>query len=110
MVLRKLTKPNAQRSIFDASSGHREPRFVTVCRSNAHRRSARTARKNPLRGGHSARYHRWRTFMICQNQMLRSPMSTCFVKNHVLQAKGSEVHYHQFVGGHDGRTWPGTLA
>jgi hypothetical protein len=28
----------------------------------------------------------------------------------VLQAKGNEVHYHQFVGGHDALTWPGTIA
>ena len=27
----------------------------------------------------------------------------------VLQAKGNEVHYHQFVGGHDGLIWPGML-
>jgi enterochelin esterase family protein len=28
----------------------------------------------------------------------------------VLLAKGCEVHYHQFVGGHDGASWRGTLA
>lgn len=28
----------------------------------------------------------------------------------VLLAKGYEVHYHQFVGGHDGLSWRGTLA
>jgi hypothetical protein len=24
--------------------------------------------------------------------------------------EGNEVHYHQFVGGHDALTWPGTIA
>jgi enterochelin esterase family protein len=28
----------------------------------------------------------------------------------VLLAKGNEVHYQQFVGGHDGLSWRGTLA
>jgi enterochelin esterase family protein len=28
----------------------------------------------------------------------------------VLRAKGYEVHYQQFVGGHDGLSWRGTLA
>jgi enterochelin esterase family protein len=28
----------------------------------------------------------------------------------VLMAKGYEVHYRQFVGGHDGLIWRGTLA
>jgi len=28
----------------------------------------------------------------------------------VLLAKGYEVHYQQFVGGHDGLGWRGTLA
>lgn len=28
----------------------------------------------------------------------------------VLLAKGYLVHYHQFAGGHDGLSWPGTLA
>ena len=28
----------------------------------------------------------------------------------VLLAKGYEVHYQQFVGGHDGLSWRGTLA
>jgi enterochelin esterase-like enzyme len=28
----------------------------------------------------------------------------------ILLAKGYEVHYHQFVGGHDGLSWRGTLA
>lgn len=29
---------------------------------------------------------------------------------YVLEAKGNEVHYHQFVGGHDALSWPGTIA
>ncbi|WP_263356258.1 alpha/beta hydrolase-fold protein [Acidicapsa ligni] len=28
----------------------------------------------------------------------------------VLQAKGNDVHFHQFAGGHDALTWPGTIA
>ena len=28
----------------------------------------------------------------------------------VLRAKGYEVHYQQFVGGHDGVSWRGLLA
>ena len=35
--------------------------------------------------------------------------STRYLRD-VLLAKGYQVHYQQFVGGHDGLSWRGTLA
>lgn len=50
------------------------------------------------------------TFEIDRNGAGGDILETTRHLRDVLLAKGYYVHYEQFVGGHDGLSWPGTLA